>query len=618
VHGEFFKVVENSGHLARRAYVTLRGENLAGLNLGRKALSRIWGTTKNGLEFLIMALAAITYNKSNLFFLQNAGGQEAVARYSATWELVDGVSVLVCSLLLSNVLYPLFARLWKTGREEFHRLARVSAQWLLALALPVVFVLAVESDRLIGLIYGPAYADAVWVQKYLAPTVLCAFLHNLAAYLMLSQGRQRLLLVIYLAGLVLNLGLCAALIPAHALAGAAVAILATKAAVAVATVGYCQKTVGLFTRPPWPRALRPRDWARPCTWGWGGLPPGRSRNWRQSRPWPRSCSACGEPGGFRPRPARLREPARAASPDRHAVPVKFPPDPLARGRGCPPRGLLVTGRGETEKTPFPSSRRSHDRRLPVPGPGYHHPGPRPGQDPLAPALLPFETDAAGANIELTNEDLDEITSPCLARFEVAGPRERIYFDASKAKAAIVTCGGLCPGINDVIRAIVMEAHHNYDIAATLGIRFGLQGFIPSFGHPAMELTRRNVADITSSAAPCSAPAGAPRSRRTSWTPGAAQREHAVHHRRGGTMRHGQKIRRKSRPGGARSRSSACQDIDNDISFVTKSFGFDTAVERPPRPSAAPHRGLGVLNGVGDWSRTWAANPDSSPPRPPWP
>ncbi|MFZ5811423.1 MAG: polysaccharide biosynthesis C-terminal domain-containing protein [Thermodesulfobacteriota bacterium] len=243
-----FKVVENVCNLAGGACVTLRGENLAGLNLGRKALSRIWGTTKNGLEFLIMALAAITYNKSNLFFLQNAGGQEAVARYSATWELVDGVSVLVCSLLLSNVLYPLFARLWKTGREEFHRLARVSAQWLLALALPVVFLLAAESDRVIGLIYGPAYADAVWVQKYLAPTVLFAFLHNLAAYLMLSQGRQRLLLVIYLAGLVLNLGLCAALIPAHALAGAAVAILATKAAVAVATVGYCQKTVGLFTR----------------------------------------------------------------------------------------------------------------------------------------------------------------------------------------------------------------------------------------------------------------------------------------------------------------------------------------------------------------------------------
>ncbi|KUG29799.1 membrane protein [hydrocarbon metagenome] len=243
----FFKLVENAANLAGGLLVTLRGENWSRFDLGRKAMLRIWGTTRNGAPFLIMALAAITYNKSNLFFLQHYGGQEAVARYSVTWELVDGVSVLVCSLLLSNVLFPLFSRLWKTGREEFHRLARLSAQWLLALALPIVFVLTVESDRLIGLIYGPDYAEAIWLQKYLAPTVLVAFLHNLAAYLMLSQGRQRLLLVIYLSGLVLNLALCAALIPSSPLSGAALAILVTKAAVAVATTGYCQKTVGLFT-----------------------------------------------------------------------------------------------------------------------------------------------------------------------------------------------------------------------------------------------------------------------------------------------------------------------------------------------------------------------------------
>jgi O-antigen/teichoic acid export membrane protein len=242
-----FKVVENGVNLIGGLYVTLRGEHLTRLDLGQKAMLRIWGTARNGMVFLIMALAAITYNKSNLFFLQRAGGQEAVARYSVTWELVDGVSVLVCSLLLSNVLYPLFSRLWKSGREEFHRLARASAQWLLALALPMVFVLAVESDRLIGLVYGPNYADAVWLQKWLAPSVLAAFLHNLAAYLMLSQGRQRLLLFIYLGGLALNLALCAALIPADPLLGAALAIVGTKAAVAVATVGYCQKTVGLFT-----------------------------------------------------------------------------------------------------------------------------------------------------------------------------------------------------------------------------------------------------------------------------------------------------------------------------------------------------------------------------------
>src|SRR5262245_39318979 len=43
-------------------------------------------------------------------------------------------------------------------------------------------------------------------------------------------------------------------------------------------------------------------------------------------------------------------------------------------------------------------------------------------------------------------------SPDALTFEMAGPREHVYFDAAKCKAAIVTCGGLCPGINNVIRA----------------------------------------------------------------------------------------------------------------------------------------------------------------------
>ncbi|MEW5945475.1 MAG: 6-phosphofructokinase, partial [bacterium] len=67
-------------------------------------------------------------------------------------------------------------------------------------------------------------------------------------------------------------------------------------------------------------------------------------------------------------------------------------------------------------------------------------------------------------------------------FEPAGPREKIYFDPSKSRAAIVTCGGLCPGMNDVIRALVMELYHRYGVRNIYGIRFGFQGFIPAYGH----------------------------------------------------------------------------------------------------------------------------------------
>ena len=81
---------------------------------------------------------------------------------------------------------------------------------------------------------------------------------------------------------------------------------------------------------------------------------------------------------------------------------------------------------------------------------------------LGPAKIPsplpscrFDTDARRVRVELDDSEFEAGEGTCFAEFEVAGPRERIYFDSSKVKAAIVTCGGLCPGLNDVIRAIVM-------------------------------------------------------------------------------------------------------------------------------------------------------------------
>ena len=56
--------------------------------------------------------------------------------------------------------------------------------------------------------------------------------------------------------------------------------------------------------------------------------------------------------------------------------------------------------------------------------------------------------------------------------ERAGPREHIYFDPSKTTAAIVTCGGLCPGINNVIRSLVMTLNHRYGVDRILGIQSG--------------------------------------------------------------------------------------------------------------------------------------------------
>ena len=67
-------------------------------------------------------------------------------------------------------------------------------------------------------------------------------------------------------------------------------------------------------------------------------------------------------------------------------------------------------------------------------------------------------------------------------FESAGPRRKIFFKPEDTTCAIVTCGGLCPGLNDVIRSIVMQAYYRYKVPRTLGIAYGFEGLIPDYGH----------------------------------------------------------------------------------------------------------------------------------------
>ena len=69
-----------------------------------------------------------------------------------------------------------------------------------------------------------------------------------------------------------------------------------------------------------------------------------------------------------------------------------------------------------------------------------------------------------------------------------GPREKIFFDPSKLACGIVTCGGLCPGLNDVIRSIVLSLHHHYGVRTIYGFPYGYEGLVPKFGHQPITLT----------------------------------------------------------------------------------------------------------------------------------
>ena len=95
------------------------------------------------------------------------------------------------------------------------------------------------------------------------------------------------------------------------------------------------------------------------------------------------------------------------------------------------------------------------------------------------------------NLKELEEYLQEGRLP--PSFEKAGPRERIYFDPSKLKCGIVTCGGLCPGLNDVIRAIVMSLFHHYGVQSIYGFPFGYEGLSYRYKHAPIQLTPKSVA-----------------------------------------------------------------------------------------------------------------------------
>ncbi len=185
--------------------------------------------------------------------------------------------------------------------------------------------------------------------------------------------------------------------------------------------------------------------------------------------------------------------------------------------------------------------------------------------------------------------------------EKAGPRANIYFQPAHVNAGIVTCGGLCPGLNDVIRSVVRNLWYGYGVRRISGIQYGYKGFLPEYNYPVIELDPDIVDDI---------------------------------HKKGGSMlgssRGGSNvsaivdaIERLNLNmlfpiGGDGTQKGALaiadeiekrnlrvaivgipKTIDNDLNFIQKSFGFETAVAKAVEAVTSAHvEAQNAINGIG--------------------
>jgi 6-phosphofructokinase 1 len=204
------------------------------------------------------------------------------------------------------------------------------------------------------------------------------------------------------------------------------------------------------------------------------------------------------------------------------------------------------------------------------------------------------------DVSLDNFKKCKETGEIPVSFEKAGPRENIYFEPAKTKVGIVTCGGLCPGLNNVIRSLVNELFYRYGISRVLGIQYGYEGLIPKYNHAVIELTAPMVSHIHLTGGTfLGSSRGEQEVEKMVDTleilninvlfciggDGTLRGAHAIHE---------EIEKRKLKI----SVAGIPKTIDNDIDLIQKSFGFETAFSiANDIISSAHNEAMGAFNGI---------------------
>lgn len=185
--------------------------------------------------------------------------------------------------------------------------------------------------------------------------------------------------------------------------------------------------------------------------------------------------------------------------------------------------------------------------------------------------------------------------------EVAGPRETIFFDPAETKCGIVTCGGLCPGLNDVIRAIVLSLYHHYEVKSIYGFLYGYEGLVRRLGHEPVELTPKAVSGINKMGGTILGSSRGPQSVVEMVDTLEEMKINILFTIGGdGTLRGASAISEEVKRRGLKTSIVGIpKTIDNDVSFIDRSFGFLTAGSEARRVVEAAHtEARAQRNGVG--------------------
>lgn len=213
---------------------------------------------------------------------------------------------------------------------------------------------------------------------------------------------------------------------------------------------------------------------------------------------------------------------------------------------------------------------------------------------------PFKTDAN--HILFSHWEPDSLPDEVKPRsFQEAGPREMIYFDPARTTVGIVTCGGLCPGLNDIIRGIVIQCYQQYGITRVYGFRYGYEGLVQRYGHTPIILKPESVAQAHNFGGTI---LGSSRGQQD-----IGEMVDTLEDMKidilfviggDGTLRGASALAKEIEARGLKKAIVGIpKTIDNDIMYLDKSFGFETAFAEAVRAvKCAYTESTGAVNGVG--------------------
>lgn len=229
-------------------------------------------------------------------------------------------------------------------------------------------------------------------------------------------------------------------------------------------------------------------------------------------------------------------------------------------------------------------------------------GPSDRASPLSGRETPFVDDRDGVLLGRTTRELEPFVEgqPTLPSFERAGARSRIHFDPATITCGILTCGGLCPGLNNVVRSIVLSLTYEYGVQRILGFRYGYAGLADGSPHSPLPLTPQVVDTLHEQGGTLLGSSRGPQN-----VPGMVDTLERLGVSilfvlggdgglRGASAVHDEIARRGRRIGVV----GVPKTIDNDLLWMSRSFGFATAVEAARSVITAAHtEARAAWNGV---------------------